>query len=90
MKLSEKITELRKVNGMTQEELASLCNVSRQSISKWEADIALPEIEKLLMLGETLHVSMDVLLKDELTLSEVKEVHNCGDNTIQEKKQEIS
>lgn len=89
MKLSEKITELRKANGMTQEELASLCNVSRQSISKWEADIALPEIEKLLMLGETFHVSMDVLLKDELTLSEVKEVHSCGNNTIQEKKQEI-
>lgn len=42
MKLSEKITELRKANGMTQEELASICNVSRQSISKWEADIALP------------------------------------------------
>lgn len=50
MKLSEKIIELRKANGMTQEELASKCNVSRQSISKWEADIALLETEKLLML----------------------------------------
>ena len=46
--------------GLTQEELASICNVSRQSISKWEADIALPETEKLLILGETFHVSMDV------------------------------
>jgi transcriptional regulator with XRE-family HTH domain len=52
MKLSEKIAELRKASGMTQEELAALCNVSRQSISKWEADIALPEIDKLLLLGE--------------------------------------
>ena len=78
MKLSEKIIELRKANGMTQEELAAKCNVSRQSISKWEADIALPETEKLLILGELFHVSMDVLLKDELTLSEVKEVHSCG------------
>ena len=52
MKLSEKITELRKANGMTQEELASICNVSRQAISKWEADIALPETEKLLILGD--------------------------------------
>ncbi len=43
MKLSEKIIRLRKSNGMTQEELASICNVSRQSISKWEADIALSE-----------------------------------------------
>ena len=89
MKLSEKIIELRKANGMTQEELASKCNVSRQSISKWEADIALPETEKLLILGELFHVSTDVLLKDELTLSEVKEVHSCGNNAIQEKKQEV-
>lgn len=89
MKLSEKIIKLRKVNGMTQEELASKCNVSRQSISKWEADIALPETEKLLILGELFHVSTDVLLKDQLTLSEVKEAHSCGNNAIQGKKQEI-
>ena len=70
MKLAEKIMELRKANAMTQEELASICNVSRQSISKWEADIALPETEKILLLGNIFHVSMDVLLKDELTLGE--------------------
>ena len=89
MKLSEKIIELRKANGMTQEELAAICNVSRQSISKWEADIALPETEKLLMLGETFRVSMDILLKDELTLSEVKNVHGCGSNAVQKKKPEL-
>ena len=89
MKLSEKIIELRKANGLTQEELASICNVSRQSISKWEADIALPETEKLLILGETFQVSMDILLKDELTLNEVKDVHSCGNNAIQKKKQEL-
>lgn len=89
MKLSEKIVELRKANGMTQEELAAICNVSRQSISKWEADIALPETEKLLILGKRFHVSMDVLLKDELALNEVKEVHTCGNNAIQNKKQDL-
>lgn len=89
MKLSEKIIELRKVNGMTQEELASICKVSRQSISKWESDIALPETEKLLILGEIFHVSMDVLLKDDQTINEVKEVQSCGNNTIQMKKQEV-
>lgn len=89
MKLSEKIIALRKANGMTQEELAAICNVSRQSISKWEADIALPETDKLLILGETFRVSMDILLKDALTLSEVKEVHACGNNAIQKKKQEL-
>lgn len=89
MKLSEKIIELRKANGMTQEKLAEICKVSRQSISKWEADIALPETEKLLIIGETFHVSMDVLLKDELTLNETKNVHTCGNNAIQKKRQEI-
>ena len=89
MKLAEKIMELRKANAMTQEELASICNVSRQSISKWEADIALPETEKILLLGNIFHVSMDVLLKDELTLGEVKEVHSCGTNAVQGKKKEI-
>lgn len=89
MKLSEKIMLLRKEKGMTQEELASICNVSRQSISKWEADIALPETEKLLILGEAFQVSMDILLKDELTLNEVREVHICGNNAIQKKKQEL-
>lgn len=88
MKLSEKIVELRKINGMTQEELASICNVSRQSISKWEADIALPETEKLLTLGKTFHVSMDILLKDELELGAVKAVHICGRNALQEKKRQ--
>ena len=66
MKLSDKIIELRKSKGMTQEELAAVCNVSRQSISKWEADIALPELDKLLILSETFGVSVDVLVKDEL------------------------
>lgn len=89
MKLSEKITELRKANRMTQEDLAEKCNVSRQAISKWEADIALPEMDKLLLLGEIFHVSMDVLLKDELTLSEVREAHSCGNNAVCVKEPEI-
>lgn len=74
---------------MTQEELAALCNVSRQSISKWEADIALPELDKLLVLSETFHVSLDVLVKDELTMNDVKEVHTCGDNALGKKKVEV-
>lgn len=89
MKLSEKIIELRKNKGMTQETLAELCNVSRQSISKWEADIALPELEKLLILSETFGVSVDVLVKDELELNYVKEVHTCGGNALSNKKTEV-
>ena len=89
MKLSEKIVALRKARGMTQEELAAICHVSRQSISKWEADITLPETEKLLMMGDVFHVSMDVLLRDELTLGEVKEVQHCSQNAVQARKHEV-
>lgn len=77
------------MNGMTQEELASSCNVSRQSISKWEADISLPEAEKLLLLGNLFHISMDVLLKDELSINDAREVHSCGENTLKEKLYEV-
>lgn len=89
MKLSEKIIELRKANKMTQEDLASICNVSRQSISKWEADIALPEMDKLLLLGELFHVSMDVLLKDDLMIDGVRETHSCGSNAVQKKRSAV-
>lgn len=89
MKLSEKIVTLRKCKGMTQEELADRCNVSRQSISKWEADIALPETEKLLILSDIFRVSTDVLLKDDLTVNGVKEVHSCGNNALEAKRTEI-
>ena len=88
MKLSEKIVQLRKARGLTQEDLAAACNVSRQSISKWEADIALPEVEKLLLLGQIFHVSMDVLLRDEMQLDGVREEHCCGLNAVGGRKAE--
>ena len=89
MKLSEKIIELRKASAMTQEELAVICNVSRQSISKWEADITLPEVDKLLLLSDVFGISLDVLLKDELAINGVKEVHTCGNNAVSDKKAEM-
>lgn len=78
MKLSEKIQLLRKEKGLSQEELAEICRVSRQSISKWEADIVLPETDRLLILSRTFQVSLDVLLKDELVVNSVKMSHSCG------------
>lgn len=86
MRLSDKIYQLRKEKGLTQEELADICQVSRQSISKWEAGVALPEIDKLLILGQTFQVSMDVLLKEEYSVQGVKEVHTCGNSVIEAEK----
>ena len=65
MTLGEKLSKLRKENNYTQEQLAEILGVSRQAISKWESNIAYPETEKLLKLGELYECSMDYLLKDE-------------------------
>lgn len=67
MTLGEKITKHRKELNYTQEQLAEILGVSRQSISKWESDIAYPETEKLIKLGKIFSCSMDYLLNDEIT-----------------------
>ena len=56
------IKDLRKQNNMTQEELAKACGVSRQTIYKWEADICLPNLNKIEKLFKVLNVSIDKLL----------------------------
>ena len=82
MKLSEKIQYLRKENSLTQEQLAEQCNVSRQAITKWESDITIPETEKIIFLSRLFKVSIDVLLKDELDITGVKDVSCCGKTQI--------
>lgn len=89
MKLSDKILYLRKKMGITQEELAELCSVSRQSITKWESDIALPEAGKILLLSKIFKVSTDVLLRDELLVDAVRDVHCCGQSVVKAEKDSI-
>ena len=64
MKLAEKLFELRKEKGWSQEKLAEQINVSRQSISKWESGQVLPEIEKIIELSKIFQVTTDYLLLD--------------------------
>lgn len=66
MILADKIINLRKKNGWSQEELADKMQVSRQAVSKWEGAQTVPDIEKILMLGSLFGVTTDYLLKDEL------------------------
>ncbi len=70
MILADKITELRKKNGWSQEELAEKLGVSRQSISKWESAQSVPDMSRILKLSEVFGVSTDLLLKDSLELTE--------------------
>ena len=87
MTLGEKLSKLRKEYNYTQEQLADILGVSRQSISKWESDIAYPETEKLIELGKLFECSMDYLLKDEVT---EKTGVSVLESTFTEKVTEIS
>ncbi|MDE6780466.1 MAG: helix-turn-helix domain-containing protein [Ruminococcus sp.] len=65
MILADKIIELRKKAGMSQDELAEKMDVSRQSVSKWEGAQSIPDLNKILKLSEIFGVSTDYLLKDD-------------------------
>lgn len=67
MTFGEKLSRLRKENNCTQEQLAELLEVSRQSVSKWESDIAYPETEKLIRLAKLFDCSTDYLLREDCT-----------------------
>ena len=69
MILAEKIMEMRKKNGWSQEELAYQLGVSRQSVSKWESGASIPDLERILKLSEIFGVSTDYLLKEEIELA---------------------
>lgn len=66
MTLGQKIFELRNKQKMSQGDLAEKLNVSRQSISKWETDASVPELDKLIMLSDLFNITMDELVRDEL------------------------
>jgi len=63
--LGEKIHQLRKGRGFSQEELASQLTVSRQAISKWELGESVPDTENIVQLSKIFNVSTDYLLNDE-------------------------
>lgn len=65
MTISEKILDLRKSNGMSQEELAEKLNVSRQSVSKWESAASVPDVSKIIEISRVFGVSTDYLLKED-------------------------
>ena len=64
MNFSEKLIRLRKREGISQEELASYLEVSRQAVSRWEQGTALPDAGNLLKLRQRFGVSLDWLLED--------------------------
>ena len=70
MTIGEKIAALRISADISQEQLAEKISVSRQSVSKWEMDQALPQIDKVLQLCELFGISTDELLCEKISLLE--------------------
>ena len=70
MIFADKLIDLRKKNGWSQEELAEKLNVSRQAVSKWEGAQSIPDMTRIIQLSELFGVSTDYLLKDNLEQAE--------------------
>lgn len=66
MKLSEKLKNLRKEANYSQEYIGEVCHVSRQAVSRWEAEDAYPDLANLILLSNLYHVSIDYLVKEEM------------------------
>ena len=64
MTFGEKLQKLRAREGISQDRLAELLDVSRQAVSKWERDETMPEAEKIIRISDYFHVTTDYLLKD--------------------------
>ena len=65
---ADNLLQLRKMNHMSQEELAEKVNVSRQTLSKWETGESVPDIEKCKLLAEIFRVTLDDLVRYESTV----------------------
>ena len=70
MKLSEKITLLRKQKGFSQEDLANMLDVSRQAVYKWENDASMPDIDKIKKMASLFDISFDRLLNDQIDITQ--------------------
>ncbi|RKJ79438.1 XRE family transcriptional regulator [Butyricicoccus sp. 1XD8-22] len=78
MSIAERLQELRKRSGYSQEQVAEMLGLSRQAVSKWESGQGKPEIDNIVKLTEIYHVSADYILlgteKVSVTVSEKKEL----------------
>ena len=83
MTTGEKLALLRKKKGITQEELAELLHVSRQSVSRWEMDVTFPETDKLIKLSRMYECSIDFLLNENLQEREEKDISTSIEDCYQ-------
>ena len=87
MTFGEKLLKLRSDAGLSQDKLAEMLEVSRQSVSKWERDEAMPDTDKIVLISKIFSVSTDSLLKDE---DEIKTAGEGTDVTVKEETAQIT
>ena len=63
MNVADRIQNLRKIKGISQEQLAEAIGVSRQAVSKWESEQSTPDLEKIILMSDFFDVTTDYLLK---------------------------
>ena len=68
MTLGQKLKEIRKKFGLSQESLAAIMNVSRQAITKWESDEGIPDVSNLQELSKVFNLTVDYLLNNDNSL----------------------
>ena len=76
MSLGQNLQFLRKQKDMTQEQLAELLEVSRQSVSKWESDTTFPETDKLLQIANLFHCTLDDLMQKDISTQYVEDTNH--------------
>ena len=72
MKISDRIQNLRKVRGMSQEGLVDQIVVSRKAVSKWESEQSVPELDKIILISEIFDVTIDYILKGTESTTAIK------------------
>lgn len=82
MNFADKLKQIRKDRKLSQEDLAELLDVSRQAVSKWEQGVGYPEVEKLLLLADTLNVSLDSLMGVETAREDHSDNANVTGNIV--------
>ena len=82
MNFNEKLIELRRSKGMSQEQLGNELDVTRQTVSKWELGLTTPEMNKLIELSRLFDISIDELVGNEVQQESSNETNVYSDNAV--------
>ncbi len=90
MTIGEKILNMRKARGWSQEELAEHIGVTRQAVSRWEAGSAKPDADKIIAICDLFDISADYLLREQYSSERMEPTRQESGETVQQEKQETA